>query len=133
MRDDVEVLGGGELLVSGVAVGWFATLAERAVAGQRLNGVRNALFEAWARDAAGAASLIRTAAGGRSAVPIEPDRSSSALIDPVGTKEASQMLGCKERNVRDLQARGHFPSARQVGGRWQYERAEVLARIERGS
>ncbi len=69
-----------------------------------------------------------TAAPGRSAVPAEPDQAASALLHPIGTEEVAQMLNCRPRNARDLCARGAFPSARRVEGRWLVDRADVEAR-----
>lgn len=37
------------------------------------------------------------------------------------------MLGCGERNVRDLAARGVLASGRKVGRRLAFDRAEVVA------
>lgn len=131
MSDGVRVLGAGELLVSGQAVAYFATLAERSVHAQRGNGVRNPIFEGWAAAAAEGAARGRTSAIGRSELPIAPDPASSCLVDPVTTSEAAMMLTKTTRNVVYLCRHEVFASARQVGGRWQIERAEVAARAER--
>lgn len=134
MSQEIRVLRGGEMLVSGVAVGWFATLAERAVQGQRLNGIRNGLFETWAAEAADAAGRVRmTADVGSPALPIEDVRSSSVLVDPITAAQAAEMSGCQVRNITDLCTREVFGTARKVGGQWQIERAEVLARVEKAA
>lgn len=131
MPDDVQMLGAGELLLSGPAVLWFATVAERAVHGQRANGARNPVAERWLTIAVEASNRTRTAASGRPAVPPAPVSSSSRLVDPIGASEAAVIMNRKARNVRDLCKRGSFESAQQTQGRWQIERAEVLARAER--
>ncbi len=71
---------------------------------------------------------VRTAGSGSPAVPPAADPARSALLDPVSVQEAAEMLRCQPRNVRDLCARGAFPSARRVDGRWLLERADVLDR-----
>lgn len=129
-RDAVEVLAGGEVLVSGDAVPWLATVVERAVHAQRRNGMRSAIFEGWLDAFALAVALTRSSAIGRSELPIELDPASSALVDPVSTSEAAMMLTKTPRNVVDLCRREVFTSARKVGGQWQIERAEVAARAE---
>jgi hypothetical protein len=128
-RESVEVFGGGEVLVSGPAVLWFATLAERAVHAQRLNGARNPVAEVWNGLMAEAATRTRTADNGISALPMSVDASSSVPVDPVSAQEAAVMMNRKDRNVRGLCARGSFESATRVAGRWQIERAEVALRV----
>lgn len=132
-REHVEVLSGGEVLVSGPAVLWFATLAERAVHAQRLNGARVGFAEHWSAAFAEASSRVRTADNGRAALPLPAVASSSTPVDPVSAQEAAMMLDRKVRNVRDLCDREVFTSARKIAGRWQIERAEVLARAERAA
>lgn len=130
-REAVEVLGAGEVLLSGPAVSWFATLAERAVHTQRLNGTRNPVAEQWVAAMADAVTRMRTADVGRSAVPTGHDLAASGPVDPVSASQAAVILNRKVRNVTDLCARGAFGTARRVGGRWQIERAEVLDRAGR--
>lgn len=79
---------------------------------------------------AAAAQETRTAASGRPEVPQLPDRALSPM-DPIDTKEAARMLGCGERNVRDLASRGVLPTSRHVGGRLQLDRIEVQAEADR--
>ncbi len=131
MPDDVQVLGAGELLLSGPAVLWFATLAERSVHAQRGNGVRNPVAERWLATSIEASSRVRTAANGRAALPLAGSPSSSSLVDPISASEAAVILNRKARNVRDLCHRGTLQTAQPVAGRWQIERAEVLARVEK--
>lgn len=131
MADDVQAMGAGELLLAGPAVLWFATLAERAVHAQRANGVRNPVAERWLSVAIEGSSRVRASAIGRSEVPIESVSASSGLVDPVTTSEAAVMLNKTPRNVVDLCRREVLTTACKVGGQWQIERAEVLARAER--
>ena len=132
MRDAVEAFAGGEALMSGAAVLWFAELGARAKYEQRRNGVpRNPVTDGWVDTMAVAATRTRASAIGSRKLPIATLPASLCHIDPVATKEAAQMLGTTARNVVDLIDRGAFPSARKVAGCWQIERAEVLARVER--
>ncbi len=69
-----------------------------------------------------------TAGLGSAAVPLVADPAPSVLLDPVSVREVAEMLHCQPRNVRDLCARGAFPSARRLDGRWLVERSDVLER-----
>lgn len=129
MQDDVELFRGGELLLDGFAVAWFASAVEMTKNVHRRNGVaHDPRLERWAAIAREAVTRQRSSAIGTSEVPIAEGPPSSALIDPIDTAEAADMLNCTTRNVLGLRARGAFDSARKVGGQWQYERADVAAR-----
>jgi hypothetical protein len=69
-----------------------------------------------------------TAGVGSAAVPLVTDLAPSVLLDPVSSREVAEMLHCQPRNARDLCARGAFPSARQLDGRWLVKRSDVLER-----
>lgn len=79
-----------------------------------------------------AAAEVRAAGSGSAAVPqlptLEPVAEPEAQ-EPISTAAAAKILGCKERNVRDLCARGRFVSARRRSGRWVIDRAEVAVRL----
>jgi hypothetical protein len=131
-RGEVQPLSGGEVLISGDAVLWFATMAERAVLAQRGNGMRSPLFDGWLDTLRDAAARTRACSGiGTSEVPIPAGPPSSGLTDPISTVEAAAMLRTTPRNVTALCQREVLSSARKVAGRWQIERAEVTARAER--
>ncbi len=50
------------------------------------------------------------------------------LVDPIGVTEASMILRCRPRNVRDLCRRGVFESAQRRSVGWLIERLEVAQR-----
>lgn len=82
----------------------------------------------------GAAQKAVTTANGRSALPLLREVQSfkrppgRVAVDPIGTVEAADLLGCQPRNVRDLCRRGVFVSAAQLGRSWTIERAEIELR-----
>lgn len=128
------VLSGGEVLLqpAGVRVVRAAMGALQRALGRDGIGLPPAAHDlaALLDDAAATAAplSVRTAGCGSPAVPSEGERALSALLDPITAEEAAKMLDRKPRNGRDLCARGAFPSARKVGGRWLLERADVLDR-----
>jgi len=130
-------LGSGVVLVGPVGVLRIAAALAAAEATGRRDGVRppsvfvelRALFEgaaAEARRAAarGSAELPRTAAPSSSATSTAP-----VVVDPIGSAEAAELLGCTARNLRDLCCRGVFDTAQILAGRWVVSRREVEARL----
>jgi len=88
----------------------------RAVA--RVYELERELARSATRSAIGTAERARTPA---------PEISRVQLID---TSTAAAQLGCSERNVRAMAARGSL-NAQRVGGRWLVDAAEVEARSQR--
>jgi hypothetical protein len=132
MREDVQVLGGGEVLLSGSAVLWVATALERAAQAQRANGLRDGDIGRLADSFAFAAQRVRSSGVGTSEVPMAPVLPSSMPVDPVTSSKAAEMLSCGSRYVTELCNTGAFDGpVKQVCRRWLIERAAVLARIER--
>ena len=50
-------------------------------------------------------------------------------VEDMEIHEVAQALGCGQRNVRDLVARGALP-ARKRGGRWTFDRLAVVELLE---
>ena len=50
-------------------------------------------------------------------------------LEDMEIREAARVLGCGQRNVRDLVARGALP-ARKRGGRWTFDRLAVVELLE---
>ena len=71
-------------------------------------------------------TLEESAAGGNAATPVGQAEAASIRDDEIDTAEAAELLGLRERRVRDLAAAGVL-GARRVGGSWRYSRAAVLA------
>ena len=59
----------------------------------------------------------------------QPNSGHIALYDLVDTREAADILGCTQSNVRDLANRGRLPSHR-AGGRRVYPAASVVLLAE---
>jgi hypothetical protein len=126
-------LGSGELLVVGGDVLLLEQAIRAALDAQRRNGLAApAEVRALSVLVGEAAARVRACAGsGSAAVPFPAVGEESVLMDPIDVPEASVLLGCEKRNVRDLCGRGVFASARRVGGRWVMERVEVELRAMR--
>ncbi|MEV8510835.1 hypothetical protein [Dactylosporangium sp. NPDC051484] len=127
-------LPGGLVLLgpAGTLMFWRALVTAETAA--RRDGIRapadvaavRRLLEVAARDA-------RSAVSGSTEVPPPADlarfeTTSGVRLDPIGTGEAASLLGCGQRNVRDLCRREVFASAQCRSGVWTIERDEVLAR-----
>lgn len=76
-----------------------------------------------------AASAVKHSAAGTSE---RPGRPVPQLWEPqlIETSTAATLLGCSERNVRALAARGTL-TAHRIGGRWFVDPADVEARSNR--
>lgn len=62
-------------------------------------------------------------------VDAQQDSGDIALYDLLDSREAAEILGCTQSNVRDLANRGRIPSYR-AGGRRVYPAASVVALAE---
>jgi excisionase family DNA binding protein len=71
----------------------------------------------------------RTEANGSAEVPSARRRAKFSPVEWITPQEAAEMLGCSDRNVRDLCARGALESAQRKGSRWLVDRAEISARV----
>ncbi|MCU1668048.1 MAG: DNA-binding protein [Blastococcus sp.] len=131
-RGSVLRLPGGQVLLGGSALLDVVRALQAAQRVTQRDGI--AAPERWrgllAQLLSAAADAPATAPPGSAAVP-QPDHSSWLPGDLVDTKEAAEMLGCKPRNVRDLNARGALESGRLVGGRLLLERTEIEAELRR--
>lgn len=84
------------------------------------------------RGVAAAAPAVSASARGSAEVPRAKTPAGWSQIEWTPTREAAEMLGCTDRNVRDLCARGVFVTARRdTGGSWFVDRTELLERVER--
>ncbi|MGX7681344.1 helix-turn-helix domain-containing protein [Jatrophihabitans sp. DSM 45814] len=134
------MLGDGAVeLPGGVMVLWGpgAMIADQAmraaVASQRRNGLPvRAQVQSVADLASRCAQMASaTSAHGSAEVPHVLDLQESLSDNAISTEEARKMLGCTERNVRDLCKRGVLESARLIDGRWRIDRAEVHGRARK--
>jgi len=131
-------LGGGMVLVGPIGVLRIAAaLAASVEVTSRLDGIRPPAVVVGLRELfdAAAAEARRAAASGSAELPRSAAPSSSGastapvVVDPVGTAEAAELLGCTTRNVRDLCRRGVFETAAVLAGGWVVSRREVEARL----
>ena len=90
---------------------------------------REATLDAW-RAVIDAGELHAAAASGSPAGQVAAMVSDSER-DTISTTEAADMLGLRERRIRQLAAAGSLPG-RKSGGHWSFERADVAARLQRG-
>lgn len=129
---DVVAMRGGELLVGCRSVPWFAMAVKRAAQELKLVGIRDADVDAYVAAVDESLRRIRGSDDGTRNVPmVEPSPVSDA-IDPITPREAAEMLEVSPRAVLRQIERGNYSTARQLAdSRWQIERAEVLARVER--
>lgn len=128
-----RALPAGCVLLSGRHVELALMSVRAAIAAQRREGLRVPVevLELAEELATGVDNCRGASVDGRDGLPRLVDVSASLSMDLVDTKEMAQMLGCGERNARDLCVRQVFSTGRLVAGRWFAERAEVLARVER--
>jgi len=128
----VVVLGGGELLLSGVSVAAVLAACRLAVRVARRDGigVPGVLVELEAAAALGTARMARSGSG-TSEYPSGVEGAESLPEDLIGVQEAARMLGTSARAVRARCARGTLSTAQLVGGRWLLDRVEVQDRVDR--
>ena len=80
--------------------------------------------------------ILGTSARGSTILPVaseaEHSAPAAALLDPVGTAEAAELLGTTTSAVRQRLRRHTLPGYR-IGGRWVIDRLELAAIVERES
>jgi hypothetical protein len=129
----VLVLDGGVLVLSGPAVVTVAAALRAAQVAAGRDGIRpSQSFTELRAVVDRAAAVVRAAGPGSTAVPQLPPPLDDECDHGEGmsTGKVAQLLGCKERNVRDLCARGRFVTARRLHGRWLIGSVEVSARLD---
>lgn len=133
---DVLVFGAGELTLTDDAVLWFVHLAKQQRDAMRLGGRNDPDVERWC-DAAtlGARRILsaRTSGAGTSDVPIAAIPAPLRMLDPVGSGEASKILGRTTREFTRLCSSGALSTASKDTGRWLADRGELIRRAERAS
>ncbi len=124
-------LPGGLMLVGPVGVALIGSALDLAARMSARDGI--AIHASVSRLRAAVAEA--SAACGSAEVPQRPAREHSPTVgsvvgDRLGTAEAAELLGCGERNVRDLCSRGVFATAVRHRRSWVIARAEVLGRAD---
>jgi len=125
-------LGGGRVLLGGSALADVVRALETARAVSARDGIAPNRRWLWLLQQLRAELAVADASSppGSAEVPQLADPSWSPQDDVIDTREAAQLLGCGERNVRDLRSRGVL-EGRLVAGRLVFDRAEVAAEVLR--
>ncbi len=131
MAELVTELVGGEVLLHRDGVRYAEQAMRAALASQRRNGLPSppdavALYRALHT----AVGRLHASATGSPALPPLAVAAPLTVMDTISVPAAAQLLGCTDRNVRDLCARGVLTGTRD-GGRWHVDRVEVHARANR--
>lgn len=131
MAELVTELVGGEVLLHRDGVRYAEQAMRAAFVSQRRNGLPSppaavALYRALHT----AVGRLQASGCGSAELPPLAVAGSSTGMDTMTAPAAARLLGCTDRNVRDLCARGVLTGTR-AGGRWHVDRVEVQARATR--